>query len=265
MRTPHPDSPGVRWHRRVDDGTPVDLAVRRSRGGSGRPVLAVHGMGGDHTTWRRLAARLRAEGRPVITYDQRGHGRSSRGVYELDRLRDDLLSVVVDGGGPVDVVAHSLGAHVALAAAMAAPDRFGRLVLEEVPPMPRDAADVAEGIAPRSSARDMVLGVLDVIRDPRPVMRFDSRLAPAIQAAFGQARPEWWSGLTSVRSPVLVVSGGEQSFLPPRHLRTLAAALPDGRFLSIATGHSVHRDRPDEFEAAAVTFLRGGDVGERVA
>ncbi|MEH3154523.1 MAG: alpha/beta hydrolase [Gordonia paraffinivorans] len=144
-----PDS-GVRWVRRVDDGVPIDLAVRESRGGTGRPVLAVHGMGGDHTTWRRLAARLRADGRSVISYDQRGHGQSSRGVYELDRLRDDLLSVVGDlpGEQTVDVVAHSLGAHVTLRAAMVAPELFGRLVLEEVPPTPRDAADVAEGITP---------------------------------------------------------------------------------------------------------------------
>ncbi|MBE7162605.1 MAG: alpha/beta fold hydrolase [Williamsia herbipolensis] len=254
---------GVRWVRRLDGGVPVDLAVRRSRGGTGRPVLAVHGMGGDHTTWRRLAARLRADGRSVVSYDQRGHGQSSRGVYDLDRLRDDLLSVVGDlpEDQTVDVVAHSLGAHVALRAAMAAPERFGRLVLEEVPPTPRDAADVAEGITPTSSPRELVLGVLDLIRDPRPVMRFDARLAPTVQAAFGEPDPDWWAGLRRVQTPVLVVSGGEQSFLPPRHLRTLAGALPDGHFLSIPTGHSVHRDRPDDFAAATLAFLRGEDVG----
>lgn len=258
-----PDASGVRWVRRMDHGVPIDLAVRRSRGGSGRPVLAVHGMGGDHTTWRRLAASLRSEGRPVVSYDQRGHGQSSRGVYDLDRMRDDLLSVVGDlpDDGAVDVVAHSLGAHVALRAAMVAPDRFGRLVLEEVPPTPRDAADVAEGITPRSSPREMVLGVLDLIRDPRPVMRFDVRLAPTVQAAFGEPDPDWWAGLARVPNPVLVVSGGEESFLPPRHLRTLADALPDGHFVAIPTGHSVHRDRPDDFAAAALGFLRGEDVG----
>jgi pimeloyl-ACP methyl ester carboxylesterase len=103
--------------------------------------------------------------------------------------------------------------------------------------------------------------VLDVIRDPRPVMRFDARLAPTVQAAFGEPDPDWWAGLGRVRTPVLVVSGGEQSFLPPRHLRTLAEALPDGRFLAIPVGHSVHRDRPDDFAAAALAFLRGEDVG----
>ncbi|GAA1893678.1 hypothetical protein GCM10009773_22210 [Williamsia serinedens] len=228
-------------------------------------MLAVHGMGGDHTTWRRLAAGLRADGRPVISYDQRGHGQSSRGVYELDRLRDDLLSVVEDlpDAQTVDVVAHSLGAHVALRAAMATPGRFGRLVLEEVPPTPRDAADVAEGITPRSSPRELVLGVLDVIRDPRPVMRFDARLAPTVQAEFDAPDPDWWAGLRRVSTPVLVISGGDQSFLPPRHLRTLAGALPDGRFLAIPTGHSVHRDRPDDFAAATLAFLRGEDVGTR--
>ena len=94
---------------------------------------------------------------------------------------------------------------------------------------------------------------------PKPVVR----AAPTVQAAFGEPDPDWWAGLARVRTPVLVVSGGEQSFLPPRHLRTLAAALPDGHFLAIPTGHSVHRDRPDDFAAAALGFLRGEDVGAR--
>ncbi|MEH3154524.1 MAG: alpha/beta hydrolase [Gordonia paraffinivorans] len=94
-------------------------------------------------------------------------------------------------------------------------------------------------------------------------MRFDARLAPTLQAEFGKADPDWWAGLRRVTTPVLVVSGGDQSFLPPRHLRTLAGALPDGQFLAIPAGHSVHRDRPDDFAAAALAFLRGEDVGMR--
>lgn len=258
---------GVAWLRRVHDGDTVDLALRRSRGGTGRPVLTVHGMAGDHTTWRRLASELRADGRVVLSYDQRGHGRSSRGRYDLDRFRDDLLSVVGEEAGdePVDVVGHSLGAHVALRAAMAEPARFGRLVLEEIPPMPRDAADVAEGIVPRSSPRELMLSMVDAVRDPRPFLRFDARLAPRVQSEFDTPDPGWWASLERVRSPVLVVSGGEQSFLPPRHLQTLADALPDGRLLTIPTGHNVHRDRPGQFGAAVLAFLRGGDVGARGA
>ncbi|GAA2069638.1 alpha/beta fold hydrolase [Williamsia deligens] len=259
------DDGGVRLHRRLDGDRAIDLAIRRSGTGDGRPVLLVHGMGGDHTTWRRLASRLRDEGRPVVSYDQRGHGLSSRGPYGLDALRDDLLAVLAEAGpsGRVDVVAHSLGAHVALRAVMAEPDRFGRLVLEEVPPMPRDAADVAEGIAPRASAWEAVLGVVDLIRDPRPLMRFDVTVAPSVQAAFDVPDPDWWAAVAGVRSPVLVVSGGDRSFLPPRHLRTLAGTLPAGRFLTIDAGHSVHRDRPDPFTRAVVAFLRGDPVGVR--
>ena len=41
---------------------PVDLAVRCSGEDDGTPVLLVHGMGSDHTTWRKVAGALRAQG-----------------------------------------------------------------------------------------------------------------------------------------------------------------------------------------------------------
>nr|WP_267130414.1 alpha/beta hydrolase [Gordonia crocea] len=235
----------------------LELAVRTSGPPTAVPVLLVHGMGGDHTTWRAVARALRTAGRRVAAVDLRGHGRSGRAAsYRLDDFRDDLRFVVDDlGSGRVDVIAHSLGAQAAVRWAMAEPDRVGRMVLEELPPMPRDDADLAEDIEPTASAVDRVRGLLALAADPRPFLRFDRRIPAEVGAEFKQAEPSWWDGLAGLAAPTLVISGGDRSFLPPHHLQTVAETLPDGGFTTISAGHSVHRDRPREFLDAVLAHL----------
>ncbi len=242
----------------------MDLAVRVS-GDDERtpPVLLVHGLGSDHTTWRKVAAALRTDGRRVLAVDLRGHGRSGRAEhYRLNDFRDDVRLVLDElGVERVDVVAHSLGAQAAARLAIVEPERIRRAVFEELPPMPRDAVDLAEDIEPRSSLAERVRGLASLIADPRPYLRFDRRASDQVLAQFKQVEPQWWTGLSAVESPTLVVSGGDRSFLPPGHLAALAAAMPDAGFVAIDAGHSVHRTRPGEFIDAVVGHLGDAGVG----
>lgn len=236
-----------------------DLAVRVA-GEPDRdvPVILVHGMASDHSTWRHLAAALRREGRPVVSVDLRGHGRSGRpdGPYRLDDFRDDLVYVLDNLGIHIaDVVGHSLGAHTSLRLAMYEPSRVRRLVLEEIPPMPRDEDDLSEGVTMSSTLGERVRGLLALARDPMPYLRFDKRMGQEIVAEFDVCAPDWWSQLPRVTASTMVISGGERSFLPPRHLRTVADALSESRFVTIDAGHSVHRDRRDDFVRQVRGFL----------
>ncbi|WP_110468606.1 alpha/beta fold hydrolase [Williamsia limnetica] len=236
----------------------IELAVRRSGPDSEKPVVLVHGMGGDHHTWRPLARALRTAGRTVISYDQRGHGRSSRSPsYLLNDFRDDL-SFVLDGLGveQVDVVGHSLGGQTAMRMAMTSPERVGKLVLEEIPPMPRTQADLDENIAPFTGIADRVRGAWTMARYPGPVLRFDHRMSDVVTRQFDAIDTSWWDTLSLITFPTLIISGGERSFLPPRHLQSLTEALPRGDYFQIDAGHSVHRDRPDEFNRRVLDFLR---------
>lgn len=92
---------------------------------------------------------LTAAGRPVLSVDLRGHGRSARTPgYLLDDFVDDLVFILDERGvDEVDVVGHSLGAQTSLRLAMREPGRVRRLVLEELPPMPRDQADLDEKLS----------------------------------------------------------------------------------------------------------------------
>jgi esterase len=54
------------------------------------PLVLLHGMPSDGSTWEGVAAEL-AAGYWVITPDQRGHGASARtATYSLEEMREDL-------------------------------------------------------------------------------------------------------------------------------------------------------------------------------
>lgn len=83
------------WKRRevVRDG--VTIAVRDT--GRDAPALVLlTGLGTSQQAWDRLAARLGDRYR-IITFDYRGHGRSSAASsYSFDALLDDLHAVLED-------------------------------------------------------------------------------------------------------------------------------------------------------------------------
>ncbi len=92
-------------------------------------VVLVHGYALDCRIWHRQRRDLSRRTR-VVSFDQRGHGRSDvpgPGGYTLDDLAADLLAVLdqVVGDGPVVVVAHSMGGMTLLALAAAHPELFG--------------------------------------------------------------------------------------------------------------------------------------------
>ncbi|MBP7913701.1 MAG: lysophospholipase [Vitreoscilla sp.] len=83
-------------------------------------VLIVHGLGEHSARYEHVAAALNSHGWHVVTYDQRGHGRSAgaRGdIAAVDSLLDDLACVMdaVRGElrGPLVLLGHSLGGLVA--------------------------------------------------------------------------------------------------------------------------------------------------------
>ncbi|MET8800826.1 alpha/beta hydrolase [Nocardia sp. NPDC004568] len=106
--------------------------------GSGSPVGYAHGVPLSRAAVRRLGLfdiDALGFGRRLLTYDQRGHGRSTgRPVtedYRFENFTADLLALLeeLDLDEPMDFVGSSLGADCALRAAIAEPHRFRRLAL----------------------------------------------------------------------------------------------------------------------------------------
>jgi len=76
------------------------------------PLVLLHGMTSDSSTWAQVAPDLAAVGYRVIAPDQRGHGGSPRtGSYSFEEMREDLRQLA-DALGLVRFVlgGHSMGA-----------------------------------------------------------------------------------------------------------------------------------------------------------
>ncbi|MER6911420.1 SDR family oxidoreductase [Streptomyces sp. NPDC000594] len=94
----------------------VELCVAET-GDPARPtIVLVHGYPDSKEVWSGIAERL-ADRFHVVTYDVRGHGRSSapkplRGGFTLEKLTDDFLAVAdaVSPDRPVHLVGHDWGA-----------------------------------------------------------------------------------------------------------------------------------------------------------
>ena len=123
----------------VDVGE-VTLYVRH--GGSGPPVLLLHGHPRTGATWHRVAPQLVAAGHTVVVPDLRGYGRSStppttpdHAPYSKRATAGDLVRLMRQlGHDRFAVVGHDRGSYVALRLTLDHPDAVERLaVLDSVP------------------------------------------------------------------------------------------------------------------------------------
>lgn len=133
--------------RTIDvDGLPVHVA---DFGGSGEPMVLVHGLGGSHANWLAVAPRL-ASRYSVIAPDLAGFGLTEpRGRSTSIDANTRLLEALVAGlGGPVVLVGNSMGGLISMTLAARRPHLVRALVLAD-PALP----------APITARRDpIVLG-----------------------------------------------------------------------------------------------------------
>jgi esterase len=206
----------------------------------GIPVVAVHGHPGPADTWREVADRLSASGRyRVLAFTQRGYDPSGRAPsYSFEALRDDVFGFAdALGLGPFVLMGHSMGGTVATLAAEHDPERLLALVLE-------DSAPPREGLP----------------SPPRPDVElpYDWALVSAIFEELAAPDPAWWTQLSRITVPTLVLGGGSTSHVPQDLLAEAVAAMPQARLVTLeGAGHSAHSTQPDRFVAELTGFLDG--------
>ncbi len=125
---------------RVDVGDGVVLRLRT--GGTGPPVVLLHGHPRTHTTWHRVAPLLVAAGHTVVCPDLRGYGGSSKPVttpdhapYSKRAMAGDVVALMRSlGHDRFAVVGHDRGSYVALRTALDHPGAVSSLaVLDCIP------------------------------------------------------------------------------------------------------------------------------------
>ena len=129
--------PGFEDRRIETSGASINLVT----GGSGPPLLLLHGYPQTHLMWRKLAPRLAAEF-TVVAPDLRGYGDSSKPPAGPDSMnyskralaQDQVETMAALGFERFMVAGHDRGARVAHRLARDHPERVERLALLDIVP-----------------------------------------------------------------------------------------------------------------------------------
>lgn len=247
-------------------------------GGSGPRIVLAHGFTQTARSWGRFGELLEAA-HEVVRVDLPGHGESAPVRADLVESGELLLEAASAAGGagdagdgePCDILGYSLGARVALHAALARPERVRRLVLiggtagiED--PAAREArrrrdeslaeqaqADV-EGFLQRWVAAPMFAG----LRDPGLGERRRNSaegLASSLRLAGTGTQAPLWDRLGALSCPVLALAGADDVRFALAAAR-IARLVPRGAFsLVVGAGHAAHLAQPDICAAIVEQFL----------
>ena len=117
------------------------IRIRAATGGSGPPVLLLHGHPQTHATWHAVAPRL-AERFSVVAMDLRGYGDSSKPEGGLDHVNYTKRAMASDavaimralGHDRFAVVGHDRGGRVAHRLALDHPRAVERMALFDIAP-----------------------------------------------------------------------------------------------------------------------------------
>jgi len=135
-------------------------------GGTGRPVVLIHGWPLSSESWKEQVPALQAAGHRVITYDRRGFGRSDKPAsgYTYDTLAEDLHTLLE----ALDVTDTTLvgfsmgGGEVARYLSKYGPERVRSVVFASaVPPYLEQTADNPEGPLTKEAAAAMTAALTE--------------------------------------------------------------------------------------------------------
>jgi 3-oxoadipate enol-lactonase len=254
-------------------------------GGSGVPIVLLHGFPLDRTVWdEQRAALVPAR---VVRIDLRGCGESepSDGPALMEALAGDVAGVLdALGIERAAIAGHSIGGYVALA--------FFRMYAERVAGLALVASHVAADASRANGAsdeqralaagRDALAarlesdGTMDaaiesylpryfaphVYRD-RPDLVERARIVMARQDPGGSAQlvrgmKERVAGddlLEDIRIPALVIAGADDHYLKPETLREIAARIAGAAFVELpAVGHLPMYEAPEQTTTALATW-----------
>ena len=255
-------------------------------GGSGRPVVLIHGWPLSGASWSEQVPALAAAGYRVISYDRRGFGRSDKPLtgYTYDTLTEDLHALLTELDlTDVTLVGFSMGGgEVARYFTKYGDERLRSVVFAAaVTPFMMKGADNPDGPLEKSEAAKMAAGLtadqekfydgfttdffsvdgqLKVTEEQRQealalCLQADKKAALACMTAFGST--DFRDDLPKVSVPTLVLHGDGDATVPfeGSGART-HAALPGSELYVVAGApHGVNVSHAEEFNRVLLDFL----------
>ena len=271
----------------TQDGQDVVLHTTDS-GGTGSPVVLIHGWPLSGTSWSNQVPALVAAGHRVVTYDRRGFGESSQPAagYDYDTFASDLDAVLTQLDlRDVTLVGFSMGGgEVVRYLSTHGSDRIAKAVLASaVPPYLYKSDDNPDGglddatiesfeqgvIADRAafldgftttffSAGDHMTVSEDVRQDAiQAALKASPEGTLRCIGAFG--RTDFRADVAAVTVPTLVIHGDSDGVVPfPVSGKRSAESIPGSTLVVIAGGpHGINASHIEEFNSALISFING--------
>lgn len=248
--------------------------------GTGEPVLFIAGRGGAGRTWHlHQVPEFRRAGYRAITFDNRGVGATENAAaFSTETMVADTAALIDHlVGGPVRIVAVSMGSYIAQELMLARPELVSQAVLMatrgrldrareffsraeairldagvQLPPEYDAKIRMLENFSPKTLSDDRAIGdwieMFTIWPTPTtPGMRAQLDVAPTTNRL---------PAYRSISAPVLVIGFADDVVVPPQLSAEVAAALPNGRYLQLPdTGHLGFIEQPDAVNAAALAFF----------
>jgi sigma-B regulation protein RsbQ len=248
----------------------------------GQPMLFAHGYGCDQNMWRYVAPRFEDDFK-VIVFDHVGAGGSDLSAYDPERYGSlrGYAHDVVDICRELDLtdvvfVGHSVSSMIGVLAAVAAPERFAKLVL--VGPSPRyidderyrggfteqDIADLLDSLESNYLGWSSQMAPVIMGNPDRPDLGDEltasfCRTDPEIARRFARVTflSDNRADLGRVTTPTLVLQCASDVIAPHSVGAYVHEAIPGSRFVMLnATGHCPNLSAPDETADAIAAFVR---------
>jgi esterase len=236
------------------------------------PLLIAHGLFGSARNWGVIAKRL-SDTRQVVAVDMRNHGESDWcPSHSYGEQAGDLVEIIDEFGGRMDVLGHSMGGKSAMVLAATQPEKVARLVVADIAPVAYEHTQIRlaeamqglelEGVSSRSDADLLLLesvneaGVRAFLLQSLDIKEKKWRLNLDVLSAEMAAVVGFPDVDGRFDGPALFLSGGDSDYVRAEYRPEIKRLFPAARFAKIpGTGHWLHAEKPREFETAVRTFL----------
>lgn len=238
-------------------------------GGTGRPLVALHGHLSEGASFTALAAALGPEWR-VIAPDQRGHGDSDRAPeYTRAGYLADLVALLDHLGlDRAVLLGHSLGAVNACHLAAERPDLVEALInVDTAADLPDHGASPLAFVlgfpytAPTREELAAACGPLATVLGPvlRPLADGSGWRLPFHPRDTVDSETlvhgDHWGRWLATDCPALLLRGLRSQVLPADQALAMAARRPRTAYRSLDTDHFVQQADPEGFAAEVRAFL----------
>ena len=251
----------------------------------GTKWVFLHGLMGYAANWRKVTSLL-GQGHRILTYDQRGHGRSFKpetGYAPRDFAEDLFLITQELGWDRFNLVGHSMGGRNAISFSHLFSEKLNKLIIEDIGPESDPAAvnyyirlfdAIPTPFKNKLAAKEFFLNEFpktSIYEPENPTLgvyllsnmhdltdgtidwRFKKEHILAT-VKLGRASDQW-NDFRQIPVDILVLRGEGSHYFPKEVYQKMLVANPRAKGQVIPhSGHWIHYDQPQLFTTAILNF-----------